>query len=680
MSGLGERSIIERALDRLPFWPLSKHGHAGFGQASSRAYIVNRFHDVRREEHPPVFIIEGVPLDGKTELLGRMRETYRHRFAYLFRQVTDARLDFTPPKSAEAEAGLEILRRQLHSRDSFWRPAPTPRFDLMRAQLHAHRINVGEQEPAHRAVADFQWALDTGSAIYTSLQSGGVPLVKPSLKAGPIRWIRQFRVRAGIGPAAKWVKEYRESLPEAEALGRDDATVTRAIERALTVAMAADLARATRRKLGRLQQIAIFIDAYHRVEKSSNPFWLVQLADDLRATNAAVVLVVASRKQRHLTARMKEEPDYESHGVFDTSSGFELHRLQPLEYLERVYELAKYRVPETHEEDLANAAFGHPLALRLLGMAFGQAKGERVDYLAPRIQEALRKFPRDKSAVDWFERFCDAIAPYLFDELDSNAQWYAHAAAATRGFDRPLLAQMIGKSFRGDSFNELVETPLVEAPRPNTLLAEKEGYRMRDFARQLLHDDSAATEARLTWHRRAAEYFHELTKKSDTDPERQFALRVEELYHRSYIEVRQPEGNTDDAESRLAQALMAEQTARRFDHCELLLKCADDMYWLPDESRARRLALAGRIYLASDRYDIAEERLREALRLAEQRRLPDALLFGIRQSIVKSLHYRGRYEEARTELRALLREVGDSIPVIVFHGVWYDSLLATSPG
>jgi tetratricopeptide (TPR) repeat protein len=649
-------------------------------EGSGRAEIVRRFHARRREAQPPVFVIQGPLGSGKTHLVGRIRATYRRSSLGSFpRRNVDVRLDLMPPKVPEAEFTLEVLRRQLRTRFSLWRRVTTPRFDLMRAQLFVHRVSLGEADPPRAVAADLQWALQTGVKVATSLHAGGTPLVVPSLKAGPGRWARQARVRFGWGAAAKWVKAFRDALPTTDPLGQTDLARAEAMERGLTIAMAQDLAAATRRKRFAVRQVVIFIDAYDRVEnESSSPAWLVEFADDLRDAGAAVMLVLACRRQRLWTERMHRDGDYEDKRVFEASSTVEVHPLHPLGFVERTYVLADYQVPGSLIEPLANASAGHPLALRLLGMTFGNlppaAADRRERLLLPHLPKVTR--PTD----DWVRRFCALVGPLLVSDLRPEVARHAHAAAALRAFDRPLMVCVLGDEFRGDAFTELLATPLVEAPKPSGLGGNQESYRMRTFARQLLRDDDAATEARLEWHARASQYFDELAQKSDFDPERQFALRVEALYHRSYVETQRPGETPKVVEANVAEAFMAEQTIRRFDHCEMLLDCAADMHWLPDDWKARVLALAGRMYLTADRYEVAEERLRESLRVTEDLDQAGELVLGTRQSLVKCLRLQGRIEEALVEQQATLDATVETTPVAAFQAVWSQSLLAKAAG
>lgn len=158
-------------------------------------------------------------------------------------------------------------------------------------------------------------------------------------------------------------------------------------------------------------------------------------------------------------------------------------------------------------------------------------------------------------------RFSAVVGASLLHDLPEAVSWHARAAAVLRAFDRPLLAHVLGESFRGDAYDELVATPLVGAPAPSLLSVAEETYRMRAFARQLLRDDTAAGEARTRWHARALSYYETVADKIATDPERQFAMRVEALLHCAYL-------RPDEAQAPLAQNLIAEQAVRR-DHCEM---------------------------------------------------------------------------------------------------------------
>jgi tetratricopeptide (TPR) repeat protein len=632
--------------------------------------IVNRFSQIRNQPSPPVLVIEGSRGSGKSHLMTRLRSAFRMDQAWLLAEDLDARIDMSTT-APEPEPALMLVRSQLRRpHSSLWRPAPTPRFDLMRAHLARHRRHMGAAGPPTGAIAaDLEWLVRAGVKVAGSVQAGGVPLVAPSMKAGPLRWVRLARTQLGIGRAAKWVKAEVARLPGTNIAGERDVQRLHALEGGLARAMAEDLGRATSRDKLRVGQILILIDAYHRVESSTNPRWVVEFADALQRVRAHVILVVACRHQRLWTEHMEADATLSDYKAFKASTAIEVHRLRPLEWQECRYTLANYRVPANLVDGLATISRGHPLALRLLGMHFGRHGGGGLD---PADNKLLSQLPKGKHVdEEWVADFCSIIGPSILEGLSRSIAFHARAAAALRAFDRPLLAKVMGDSFRGGVFKELLETPLIETLTATRTFPSEHVYRIRAFARGFWQEDLSEIEAQRGWHQRAADHFRIQADAAGADPEREFETRAEVLFHELCL-------GSDEAEQRFATAFVAALRSGRLDHCEMLLQSASDAPLSRLDWKARVAVMAGRMYLAAHQYELAEERLLEASELMAGRK-DDDLVVAISQTLAKCYRLQGRLDEARQETAAVLKRAANN-PVARFQAIWTNSLLATSAG
>lgn len=618
-----------------------------------------------------MLVVQGVLGSGKTQLLTRMRTTFRYRRAWLSRDDVDARLDLSGDLAPEPEQVLGTLRRQLARNSSFWRRAGTPRFDLVQGALAAHRVRLGQLGPPPSATAaDLKFLFSNAGRVTAALESGGLPLIVPSRKAGPLRWARQAQVKLGISKSAKWVKEHLQGTSGSDLYAERERETLRSLERSLCVAMAADLAHANgRRRLG-LGQIAIFVDAYDRIEaESTNKRWLVEFADDLRAAGARVVLTIACRSQSTWTERLQDDPDHGQLGAHTVSATVEIVPLQPLPWPEREIALRLYGINDHGLlQSLAQVSHGHPLFLGLLGTHFGRGEAPRPGSREHALLAELPKLGRRTDFDDeWVRSFLAAMAPLILDGLAPRLQDHARAAASLRTFDRGVLAHVMEERFSDKRFGELRETGLLGPPRQSGLFPKEESFRVKGFVREALANDDADTGARDVWHARAREYYDAAAMES-FDPERQFALGAEALRHRFF-------GEPEAAAEQYVRAFVAELDSGRFDRCEVLLDVAASLPPRDRNWRARVAAFAGRTYLADNRYELAEQRLEEARQLVED----PVLELAIAHALAKCQRLRGRYTQARGAV-AVMSRARDRHPVATFAASWQLSLVAKAEG
>ena len=209
------------------------------------------------------------------------------------------------------------------------------------------------------------------------------------------------------------------------------------LQNGLAEATAEDFRHATRRRLLPISEIAVFIDGYHRVERSAEPDFIVSFAKRLAELGALrVVLVVACREQERWTKLADAQPDCEDFGIMKVSRRVQIHHLQPIGWADRVHALQRYGAPPSLVNRLADLSAGVPLALSMLGAAFGAVGPARQ-----RSQLLLDELP-DPVRADgaWFERFTRVMAREMLAGLDRDLKLHLRAAATQRNFDRPLIA------------------------------------------------------------------------------------------------------------------------------------------------------------------------------------------------------------------------------------------------
>lgn len=632
---------------------------------------MHRFHTLRRWDHPPVFVIHGPPGSEKTSLLARLELGFRRRWAWRVGREVDVRLDIASSLN-EAEGSLDDLRVALRRKSGWIRRVRTPRFTLMKARLHRLR----GRNPQKTDSIDNDLAAALRAAGHVAEKTSGLPLSPISVFAKPIVAIRLLWLKWGPADASRWTREFVAEL-DAGTYGEKETKVARALERGLIDAMAADLAHATGRRLFPVDKIALFLDAHDSLPNVDGRYWPREFSQALSRRKARVMMVVSCRDHTAWTQRTESERS-ESYGdLFTTTGSVEIHTLKGLDEEERIYALAQYRVPADKVERLARFSRGHPQSLHLLGATFGASRPE-LDEIERQLTE---KFPveEDRITEEWVDRFTTAVCERLVLRLDPELARHARAAAVLRFFDRDLLRHVLGEDlFRDRRYDQLIAGPLVALWQPSPRGPEqlpKATYRVRDFARSILGRDAAEAGATKLWHERARDYFQARTKPglpgSSTEESRR-AAGVEWLYHQLAIDGEAGKGQ-------LFRAVIEEMRSRRFDRCDSLLRLADDLPWADDEWSARRLMVAGKIYMASGDYPLAERRYRAAREIAPIEPGGMQVALSVAQSLAHCLRLQGRLDEARG-LTRLISDHAKAVPVMRFQAIWTESLLDKAAG
>lgn len=640
-------------------------------EVSGRHGLVERFHDVRRRGAPPVFVIVGVRGSGKGQLLTYLRASYRDGRRYRWGEELDAILDFSgiPP---ERETGLVVLQDQLRHNASRWRRVRTPRFSLVGHRLWQHRQQTGRALVDRSALqADAEWMASAGFAVGKALLTGGPPLVKPSRRAGPVRWARVAWARHGPSAASRWARLCFDELPSNSLRGEHDEAIELQLERLLSKAIAEDLRVATKRRILPVTTVMVFVAAYDRVEsKSTNARWLVELADDMAAVGARVMLVVAGRAEQLWSERLRSGM-HRRIGRVELGRTVEIHPLDPLEPSERRYRLLHHGVPAELIEPFAEASQGHPLALNVLAMRFGHGRATTARQHERDLLRQLQALNESDihEQEEWVGRFCAIIAPSLMVGFGKRLRRHVRAAAVLRTFDRTVLKAVMGSEFDATSFERLVETGLVDVPRPAPLLRSENAFRVQQFVREFWRQ--TADEAEQDWNRSALAVFVARADSED-DEQLQFELRVEALYHDLLV-------NGATAQARFYEALTAELQERRHSRSELLLDLVADLKTDLRSWCGHIEAYAGRQYLEGGADDLAIKHLNAAKALAER----EPVLRDVRLRIAPALarHHRlhHRLDEALAEINVVLEDP-EHDPVARFNATWLLTLIEKDRG
>lgn len=630
-----------------------------------RSPIVHRFHSLRRWDFPPVLVIQGVHGAGKSDLIQRMRFGFRRRWAWHVGREFDVLLQLGI-SLATPESALDELRKLLRRESSLARRIRTPRYDLMRAKLDRFRGRKNRQE--EMIGSELERSLRVGGGAIGSLH--GHSLVAAPALAKPILLARRALVSSGITRPSRWVRKHAADLDPGPYNTREP-LVQRALESGLIDAMAEDLARATSRRLFPVDKGVLFFDSYDSVEEAAARSWLRDFADQLRQRGAKVMVVVTCCHQRVWTEALEQhvresKQSLDDYGLFRTTNRVEIHTLEGLDREECIYALAKFLVPPELTGRLADISGGHPMALHLLGAAFGRARPD-----LHKNEEALSKrFPPPETVTDeWVDEITHAVGEQLIENLSADLIEHARSAASLRFFDRKLLRHMMGDGFRTKCFDELVASPLARSWQPSSHpdVEGEDTYRLRGFARSILERGGGDPEAAEIWHKRAERYFAERKSKTGAPEHQRHLAATEELFHQLARDRR-------EGEDAVWSAFRSELQQRRFDRCETLLQVANDLNWLGDDWNARRLMMAGRMFIALGDYELAERRLKEASEQAPLGPNCSQIALSVAQSLARCLRLRSRVDASR-EVSQEIYEHAEHVPVMRFQAVWTDTLL-----
>ncbi len=475
-----------------------------------RGAIVTEFHRLRRLDEPYVLVLVGVRGSQKSELVEHLRQSYARRKAWWARSEREAKVDFI---AVDPEPGSTFgsLRTQLAAERNWFRPLRFPRFgrieELLTEELRAAGHPVGHVDALE---SDLGWLARQGVGVAS--QIAGTPLPAPPRFSAAVRAVRKAWWHVSWTKAGRWARRFERALPDPT--GRPDSRRRRLelLREGLGAAFAEDLTRATRRRALPVDQVTIFADGHQRVERSAQPAFMVDFARLLAESRARVMMVVACREEERWSRFAESQSDYEDVGVVKQGKGVQIRHLQPIGWEDRVETLRNYRVPAPMIEELARASAGVPLALSLLGSAFGDVEEPGVP-----LRSMLEELPApERIDGDWFAKFSHVLAREMVDGLDRDLELHLRAAATVRNFDRQLLKALLDKRFRDDCFDTLVSERFrfVGTPRPSAILGVEKSYRVRSFVRDILTADPGHRTAVEGWHRDAAEYLTRLARDS----------------------------------------------------------------------------------------------------------------------------------------------------------------------
>lgn len=633
-----------------------------------RETLVGHFHRLRDEhELPPVLVFEGPRGIGKSDLLNRCQKTLRKRDSSRFAEEVVASVNLTTDSRDPVSFFLE-LRRQLHKDSSLFRRASTPRFDAMLSRLE-RESGRSHFRPPPALSAGVLSAVDAGATYASQATYGAPPPVRPSLL-----WrLRRVPVRVAKrwwgAPSTQWMRDYMlHHVPQRTLPGSPSGPLMDALYRGLADAMAADIAAMhVRRWWLKVSKVTVFVYAYDQVETQPRERFLVDFARRARAEGAPLFLVVSCRSQRLWSAMLERSGDARDYGAFVAGEAVEIYPLGPLSREQSILELKGMRVPAHLCQQLARLSRGLPLALRLFGEIFG---GGGAAVHEDWQRSLLEQIPPPQGEIDdaWVKAFCTKVAPAVLEGLSPETRRHVLAAAALRTFDRPFLAEVLGESFSGESFEQLIAGPLTHAARPSRALGAEQSYRMRSFVRDFLAASEGEGEALRRWHTRAGVHLQRLQEEATSD--RKAELQADIIYHRFSLE-------PDVAAEMLRAEWTAAYRAGRLGLCEQFVDAAHDAARYSRSHAASILWLAGQLHLGAGAYELAESRLRQA---AEHAPTTDRdMRASIQLALTTALRRQYRHHEARQQLAELERIAGGD-PVLAFHVPWSKSLIAKGQG
>jgi len=661
--GSGGRSVLSRCARRLrrriSIGRLGRRklgGELTAGRPIGRGEIVAEFHRVRRWDHPPAFVIEAMHGSKKSELLDHLRRSFKLRKSWFRGEEADAKVDFFAI-APEPESTFESVNAQLRENSNVFRRWRSPRFRRMHALFVAEQRRL-EELPAHSEAAETElgWLEEMGQpvpplVVQKRRRQPSSPLGE-ALEAAVEAWWRRSPTAA-----AKWVRDYCRQLTETKQLSGSPRRRIELLQAGLGLALAEDLRRATRRFVLPIGEVALFFDAYHRVEKEDEPNFVIDFFERIVESRARVMLVVACRQQTQWTRIAREQADCLEFEPMSISRRVQIHRLRTLSWTDCFYSLWRDGVPSELTYELAKLSGGMPVALHLLGETFGRKAlhGDRQ-----LLKELPRKSQWEGEEEQWFEEFSRILAAEILPGLSPRQELHLRAASTQRNFDRALLAFLLGEEFSPETFQWLTESGFVGTARPSRVLNAKESYRVRSFVRGLLLKIGDEGEF-AGWRRLSIFYLRERADRT-SDPDLEFQLEAEILYHELFIE-------PEEAKAELIQRFRAQLHASRTDRCETLLWIALRYNWEDPEWRATVLTQAGMMYLARNRNKLALNRLLEAGDAVPPALRGSPLATTIHLALARCYRLEERSLEARRELRTL-RERSDLAPVVNFQIVW----------
>jgi hypothetical protein len=634
---------------------------------TARAGLVRHFHELRHQELPPALVVRGVRGTGKSDLLTRMQSGFQARRTWGWAEEIDARLNFARNVAPHPLATFRALQQELRRRASVFRPARAPRFSLVRENY----LREFSEQPGERGTR-LAKALRAGDAVSghvaEALDASPLP-VKPSQFAFALRVLRSPWRRWAPTAALHWYREFAASLPRADEPALVEAARIEGYERGFGEAFAADMAAAAHRRGLQLGKVVVFVDAYDRVESMRRHF-LVDFAREARRLRAPVMLVIGCRAEEHWSRLLDESDEIEDYGTFRVSSAVEVHHLQPIDLPDCIVYLRQRKVSGELAPRLAELSAGLPMALALLGDAFGKRHSPtRLEWQRDLLERLPPPPARGHPDDTWVRRFAAVLGEAMLEDAAPELRRHARAAAACRTFNRPLLAAMLGDHFSGEWYTKLVESPLVEPPRPSLLLGDDAAYRLRSFARKLLDLDDTEHEAVAVWHRRAQEHF---TRRREAlrGQERWFLIGVELLFHEFGVD-------NERARATLWEACKDALALGRTDRCQLLLDAAHDAGWADEGWRREVSRAAGLLYLQHGDYELAEQRLLRALPPSPEP--GDTHAIAVINALTTCLRLQTSFEEAENHLLAL-GIYGGREPVVEMQRAWQRSLIAKARG
>ncbi len=582
-----------------------------------------------------------------------MRRSFTLRRSWYRGEEVDAKVDFFAV-APEPEPTFESINTQLSANSSWIRRLRSPRFRRMQTLLAREQSGQGEASVRSEAAEnDLGWLEEMGLPVPPVLVQKRRPS-RSRLREIPLE-IREFWWRHSPTSAAVWVREFWQRLPAPMAGPGSLRQRIEMLQAGLGAATAEDLRRATRRLILPISEVALFFDGYHRVERRDRPTFVIDFFERIAESKARVLLVVACRRQTQWSELADEQPDCEWFGPMTISNLVQIHRLESLGWSDSVHALWKYGVPADLVHELTQLSAGMPVALSLLGRAFGTTGDDSRD------RALLNRLPlKTEPREEWFDQFSQILVAEMLQGLRPNLDLHLRAAATQRNFDRNLLAHLLGDDFSNRSFRQLIDSEFVGTARPSSVLRTEESYRVRSFVRDILAAAPSQGDVNK-WRRLSVEYLTGQAERTP-DPELEFQFEAEVLYHRLFME-------PDVAKPELIQLFHAQLHASRTDHCEALLWIGLRFNWADPEWQATVLTHAGTMYLARNQNKLALERLLEAKATAQLNGSSSPLAVTISLVLARCYRLEERSLEARKEL-AWLGQRGDLHPVVRFQCLW----------
>jgi tetratricopeptide (TPR) repeat protein len=560
----------------------------------------------------PVIGLYGVGGAGKSTLLHFLR----HILASVPTPTPLAFISFqagrTPTTAPEA---LWNIRSQI----SKWGDLTFPRFDLLWGTWWERTYHTPVNRNPSLLSEDAATIADVLEGIgLVPVVGNAAKLLNLALKttATTRRRLGERRVREWLGDnfeAPAGAKDWQQVLKSAELAH---------IHHLMPCALAADLGDS---RVGRL---VIMVDTYERLEDQTSErngriekTFVERLARELADVGSQATLIIAGRNRLRWPERRSslgtwvldpasfwaQDTEINEAGVF-----IGRHLCQYAVDIfsaadSRTYLVERRGLPRAAAESIYKISGGLPLALAAASDLFAESDDPLAEIGA--LQASIANAA--PLSAEWSRAFGSWLLDRLLEQLTEHGRHelvgLLRAACIPRWFDGDLLYDIAqgGPSFQ-EYFDQLTRYGFVEYRN----LEGVEAYSIHPVVRREMLRSSRIARQQTEWHERALAFFTRTHGDFDNESDRDFAFRLEALYHRTIV-------RNDTGLTEVWQTFDELLGAFRLTRAQAVIEVVRDLGDRLDRSDVEVLVFSGRLAMAAGDYDMAIVRLRSATSLLE---------------------------------------------------------------